>query len=338
MSPHGRSLSRAIYAWMLFLVQWINFSQGLSISPRQVTSRTSPPNGCLIVRASNAQSGEFTSLQAAVNSIGSSTEPTCIFLYPGTYNERVDIRIRAPLTLYGSTVNTKDYKNNAVTINNTLGSFDAGSLDASSTVNIRSPNVSTYNINFINGYTAGQAVAVTANGNMTGFYGCSFKSWQDTLYAKNGWQYYSNCYIEGAVDYIFGDGSAWFGECTIASSGRGYITASSRTFDNDTARYVIDHSTITSTGQSDLTGQVFLGRPWRVNARVMYQYSTLTKVVNAEGWAPMADGATPRTFQEYQNTGDGADTSNRKYLTPANGAVHKQDLWGKSYQWYDTSY
>ncbi|KAM5343552.1 hypothetical protein ACJ41O_012089 [Fusarium nematophilum] len=329
MSPHGRSLSRAMFAWMLLLAQWINISQGLSISPRQATSRTSPPEGCLVVRTSNAQPGEFTSLQAAVNSIGSSTNPVCIFLYPGTYNERVDIHIRAPLTLYGSTVNTGNYKNNAVTINNTLGSYDAGSLDASSTVNIRSTSVSTYNINFVNGYTAGQAVAVTANGNMTGFYGCSFKSWQDTLYAKNGWQYYSNCYIE--VDYIFGNGNAWFGECTIASSGGGYITASSRTFDNDTARY------ITSTGQSDLTGLVFLGRPWRVNARVMYQYSTLTKVVNAEGWAPMADGATP-TFQEYQNTGDGADTSKRKYLTPANGPARKEDLWGKFYQWYDTSY
>lgn len=48
-----------------------------------------------------------------------------------------------------------------------------------------------------------QAVALTANGNKTGFYGCSFKSRQDTLYVKNGWMYYSNCYIEGrATDFI----------------------------------------------------------------------------------------------------------------------------------------
>lgn len=59
---------------------------------------------------------------------------------------------------------------------------------------------------------------------------------QDTLYAKSGYQYYSNCYIQGkrfspelkklcwchriqlistsgAIDYIFGDASAWFTEC-----------------------------------------------------------------------------------------------------------------------------
>jgi pectinesterase len=42
-----------------------------------------------------------------------------------------------------------------------------------------------------------QAVALTANGERQGYYGCSFKSYQDTLYAKAGYQYYSNCYIEG---------------------------------------------------------------------------------------------------------------------------------------------
>ena len=40
-------------------------------------------------------------------------------------------------------------------------------------------------------------------------------SFQDTLLADGGKQYYSNCYIAGAVDYIYGDASAWFGECTL---------------------------------------------------------------------------------------------------------------------------
>ncbi|KAF9870664.1 beta-xylosidase [Colletotrichum karsti] len=263
--------------------------------------------------------------------------PSCIFIYDGVYREQVDIKIKAPLTVYGSTSNTGTYKSNVVTITNKLGSYDAGSLDASSTVNVRSTNISMYNINFVNEYTSGQAVALTANGNLTGFYGCSFKSYQDTLYAKNGWQYFSNCYIEGAVDYIFGNGHAWFGECTIASSGGGYITASSRTYNNDTSRYVIDHSTVTSASSSDLTGKVALGRPWRVSARVMYQYSTLTSVVSPEGWTTMAEGATP-IFQEFENTGAGAKTSARKFLTPATAAVTKKDLWGNNWRWYDDSY
>ncbi|KAM0544664.1 hypothetical protein ACHAPJ_011725 [Fusarium lateritium] len=305
MSARQSLLFRLLFAWMLLLAQCLYPSQAAGLLKRADTGRTVAPANCIVAKPSGAGNGEFTSLQAAVNSIGSSSNSACIFLNPGTYNERVDIKINAPLTLYGSTA--------------------------------ESNNFAAYNINFVNGYTDGQAVALTANGNKTGFYGCSFKSRQDTLYAKNGWMYYSNCYIEGAVNYIFGNGHAWFGECTIASNGRGYITATSRTEPDDTSRYIIDHSTITSTGSEDLTGKGFLGRPWRVNARVMYQYSTLTEVVNPEGYAPMAEEATP-IFQEYGNTGKGADTSKRKYFTPADSALTKKDLWGSGYGWYDSSY
>ncbi|KAF5558727.1 pectinesterase precursor [Fusarium phyllophilum] len=301
------------------------------IGPFARSSRTVAPANCIVVKSS----GEFTSLQAAVNSIGSSTTPTCIFLNPGTYNERVEIKVKAPLTLYGSTTDTGSYKKNTVVIQNTLGSQDAGSLDASSTVNLRSNDFAAYNIEFVNGYTAGQVVALTANGNKTGFYGCSFKSYQDTLYVKASWMYFSNCYIEGAVDYIFGNGHAWI--ATITSNGPGYITTSSRTESTDTSRYIIDHSTITSTGTRDLTNKVYLGRPWRVHARVMYQYSTLTNLVRPEGYSPMAEGATP-VFQEFGNTSAGADTSQRKYFTPSTKALTKQDLWGADFKWYDTSY
>lgn len=73
----------------------------------------------------------------------------------------------------------------------------AGSLDASSAIYVANKNFSMYNINVANEYTAGQAVALTSTGDYHGFYGCQFKSYQDTLFAKAGNQYYSNCYIEG---------------------------------------------------------------------------------------------------------------------------------------------
>lgn len=67
-------------------------------------------------------------------------------------------------------------------------------------MNIVSSNFAAHNIGFVNTYGKGaQAVAVTANGNKQGFYGCSFKGYQDTLYAKDGDQYYSNCYVEGRL-------------------------------------------------------------------------------------------------------------------------------------------
>lgn len=140
-----------------------------------------------------------------------------------------------------------EQKYNTVTITRDESSAEAGDLDDSSAVNVVSSNFKAYNINFSNTYGQGaQAVALTANGDQQGYYACGFYGYQDTLYAKAGKQYYSNCYIEGAVDFIFGAAAAWFGECTIASNGGGAITANSRSSTTDTTWYVIDSSTVST--------------------------------------------------------------------------------------------
>ena len=117
---------------------------------------------------------------------------------------------------------------------------------------------------------------------------------QDTLFADStGVQYYSNCLIEGAIDYIYGKASAWFGECTLSNNGNGgAITANSRESPDDPGYYVIDSSKVTSS-VSGLTGKVYLGRPWRVLARVVYQRSELGDTIHPQGWTTMAEGATP---------------------------------------------
>lgn len=112
-------------------------------------------------------------------------------------------------------ISTGSYADNVVTFQRNMTSTAAGNLDGSSVMNVVSANFRAYNLNFKNTYGAGtQAVAVTANGNQQGYYGVGLYGYQDTLYAKGGAQYYSNCYVEGAVDYIFGGAAAWFGECT----------------------------------------------------------------------------------------------------------------------------
>ncbi|KAH7076342.1 carbohydrate esterase family 8 protein [Paraphoma chrysanthemicola] len=319
------------------------FSSFTDAAPAELArraGRTSPPSGCLTVRGLGTNAGEHSTLGAALAKLGTSaTTAACIFVYSGTYQEQVTIQYKGALTIYGYTTDTGTYKSNAVTITHGISSPEAGTLDASSTANIKSANFKVYNINFANTYGKGaQAVAVTANGNKQGFYGCSFKGYQDTLYAKSGFQYYSNCYIEGAVDYIFGNAAAWFGECTIASNGGGAITATSREVSTDTTWYVIDHSTVTAaSGVSGLTGKVYLGRPWRVLSRVIYQYSSLGDIINAAGWTTMAEGAMP-TYMEYKNTGAGSSTSARKYTTTATAPVTKSQLWGGDTTWIDTSY
>ncbi|KAJ5560209.1 pectinesterase A [Penicillium frequentans] len=311
------------------------FGAPAQLKHRNSVSRTTPPSGCLSV----GSSGTYSTISAALTALDSSTSSACIFVYSGTYAEQIKIDYAGSLIIYGETTDSGTYKDNTVTITNTISSEDAGSLDLSATVNIVSDNVSMYNINVVNGYGKGaQAVALVANADQLGFYGCQFSGYQDTLYAKAGTQYYSNCMIEGAVDYIFGDASAWFGECDIISNGPGAITASSREESTDTSWYAIDSCNVRAASGLDLDGEVYLGRPWRVLARVIYQNSDLSSLISAAGWTTMADGATP-LYYEYDNTGDGSDTSSRLYETSITAGVTKTTVLGSGYgDWIDETY
>ncbi|KAL4816050.1 pectinesterase A [Aspergillus spinulosporus] len=299
------------------------------------TARTSAPAGCLTVGGS----GTYSTVGAAIAALGSSSSEACIYISAGTYEEQLTFQYAGPLTLYGETTDTSSYKKNTVTITHTISSPEAGSLVASATVNAAMDDFTMYNINVVNGYGKGaQAVALAASGERQGYYGCQFLGYQDTLYARAGVQYYSNCYIEGAVDYIFGDASAWFGECDVVSNGAGYITAMSRETASDPAWYCFDHCNIYGKSGLDLTGDVYLGRPWRVLARVIYQNSELSDIINAAGWTTMAEGATP-LYYEIGNTGDGADTSKRLYESEISAAVDKTTVLGSDWtDWLDRSY
>lgn len=71
-----------------------------------------------------------------------------------------------------------------------------------------------------------QAIALSAQAS-SGYYGCSFYGFQDTVLANKGTQYYRNCDIKGAIDFIFGSGDAvaWFEKCDIrVRKGGRYIT------------------------------------------------------------------------------------------------------------------
>ncbi|KAJ5701294.1 pectinesterase family protein [Penicillium malachiteum] len=305
------------------------------VHSRNDVSRTSPPSGCLSV----GSSGTYSTIGDALYALDSSSTSACIFVYSGTYEEQLTIDFGGTLTLYGETTDSGTYKDNTVMITHTISSEDAGSLDLSATVNVVSDGFKMYNINVENGYGEGaQAVALVGNADQLGFYGCQFSGYQDTLYAKAGTQYYSNCLIEGADDYIFGDASAWFGECDIVSTGSGSITANSREESTDDAWYAFDNSNVQAASGLDLDGEVYLGRPWRVLARVIYQNSDLGNLINAAGWTTMAKGATP-LYYEIDNTGDGSDTSEREYESSISAPVTKTTVLGSGYSsWIDESY
>lgn len=55
-----------------------------------------------------------------------------------------------------------------------------------------------------------QAVAFSIEGDRAQFYRVAFYGAQDTLYDKKGRHYFKDCYIEGSIDFIFGDGQSYY--------------------------------------------------------------------------------------------------------------------------------
>ncbi|KAH6904435.1 pectinesterase [Coprinopsis sp. MPI-PUGE-AT-0042] len=272
--------------------------------------RTSPPSGSLIVRAGTTTSGEYKTLQAAVNALPNDSSARTIFIFPGTYNEQVYITRAGPLTVYGYTSDTNSYKSNQVTLQAGVPASQAGSNDASGTLRIHKDNFKLYNVNVKNTYGQGsQAIAISQYGSRVGLYACGFYGYQDTLYANKGTQVYLKGYIEGATDFIFGrQGSAYFGGNTIAVKGPGWVTASGRE-SNDAGSYVFEKNTIVlASGSSNLNNKAYLGRPWGAYAKVVFKSTVINAPLNNALWSVWNTGDERTSnilFGDYNTTGIG---------------------------------
>lgn len=55
-----------------------------------------------------------------------------------------------------------------------------------------------------------QAVALRVAGDRAAFYGCGFYGAQDTLNDDRGRHYYKECFIQGSIDFIFGNAKSLF--------------------------------------------------------------------------------------------------------------------------------
>ena len=142
---------------------------------------------------------------------------------------------------------------------------------------------------------------------------------QDTLFAGSRnplapcRQYFAECYVEGHVDFIFGNALAFFDRCHlhVLDHGTGFITAHSRTAEAETSAYVFDHCRITTAG----AGRYYFGRAWRPYARVVFLHTQIDGRIDPEGWREWTPGTT-RTFEtasfvEYASTGPGGDMTHR---------------------------
>jgi pectinesterase len=182
-----------------------------------------------MVVSKSPSAGQYSSVSAAVKAIStSSTAAQCIFIYPGTYAEQVLVpSLKSQLSIYGSTSDTASYAANTVTLTSSLSQANGLSNDETGTLRVKAAGFRLYNVNVNNGYGKGsQAVALSAQVD-SGYYGCAFTGFQDTLLANSGRQVYSRCLVQGATDFVFGRrGAAWFERCDVrvVTASLGYVT------------------------------------------------------------------------------------------------------------------
>ncbi len=262
-----------------------------------------------------------------------------IEIVPGTYHERVIVtQNHNNITLIGLGKSPSE-----VVITNSLNSKTAGGTFFTQTVEINGTGFEADNITFENtAGNTGQAVAVADRGDRSIFKHCRFLGHQDTLFADYGRQYYVDSYVEGGVDYIFGNATAVFDHTELHSNGPGFITAQSRTSPDQTTGYVILNSKVTadlnapplSSPEPDPNApgarstasarrMIGLGRPWRTYSRVIYINTSLPAELNPVGWNNWGQVANESTayYAESGSTGPGASPSTRvpwsHQLTPA---------------------
>jgi pectinesterase len=153
-------------------------------------------------------------------------------------------------------------------------------------------------------------VAIRVTADRCAFYNCRFLGWQDTLYLHHGKQYLKDCYIEGSVDFIFGNSTALLEHCHIHCKSQGFITAQSRKSSQESTGYVFLRCVITGNGQS---GYMYLGRPWGPFGRVVLAYTYMDACIRNVGWHNWGNAENERSacFYEYRCFGPGSCSSER---------------------------
>ncbi|HXS69531.1 MAG TPA: pectinesterase family protein [Candidatus Polarisedimenticolia bacterium] len=256
-------------------------------------------------------SARFKSVQAAIMSVPAATRdnPVIIHIAPGTYKELIYIqREKAFFRLIGDNpTNTILSFNLYAGITNAEGK-PIGTFKTPSTT-IDADDFTAENITFENSAgPIGQALAIRVDGDRATFRNCRFLGWQDTILINRGRQYFENCHICGHVDFIFGAATAWFEKCHIHCLRDGYITAASTAQDVPYG-YVFSNCKID--GEPGV--KTFLGRPWRLHASVTYMNCEMSDVVRPQGWNDWKkqEAHTTARYAEYNNTGPGADRTER---------------------------
>ncbi|KAI0494978.1 hypothetical protein KFK09_025124 [Dendrobium nobile] len=204
------------------------------------------------------------------------------------------------------------------TANSSGGTFYSASLS------VFGANFIAKNISFMNvapiakpGDKGAQAVAIRVGGDQAAFWGCGFFGTQDTLHDDSGRHYFKECYIQGSIDFIFGDARSLYENCQLISMAspvpaglkliNGAVTAHGRVSQDENTGFSFVNCNIGG------TGRILLGRAWRPFSRVIFAFTSMTDIISPEGWNDFNDPLRDQTvfYGEYKCSGAGANQTLR---------------------------
>ena len=271
------------------------------------TKSAGPAAGASSLTVAADGTGDFASVQGAFDFVPvNNSKPVLINLRNGTYHEILLLRNRPFITLRG-----EDRRQTVITYANNAN-FNSGNNRCM--VGIDSNDFTLERLTLRNSTPIGGSQAEALRTNSTRCYvsNCDFSSYQDTLLI-NGAVYFTNCYIEGDVDFIWGSGVAYFYRCETRALRRGYNVQSR----SDMGKYGFIFVECAVTAADGVTNHVLARTDTTSfpNCEVVFLDCALGSHLTAAGWLITGTGGTANLrFLEYRNknlTGALIDTSQR---------------------------
>ncbi len=271
----------------------------------------------IIITVAQDGSGDFTTIQKAINSVRDlGPAEALIKIKTGIYHEKVII----PSSKHKITLEGENKSNTIITNNDFSGKTDSFNEKmttfSSYTLLVMGDDIKISNLTIQNSScNEGQAVSLHVEGDRFVMKNADILGCQDTFYAatNHSRQYFENCYIEGTTDFIFGQATVVFKNCTIKSLADSYITAAATEIDRKYGFVFFDCKLIAK----DEVSKVYLGRPWRPYAKTVFIHTEMGKHILPEGWNPwkgdkmFPDKEKTAYYAEYRSNGKGGNPSKR---------------------------
>lgn len=263
---------------------------------RFTTKPAAPDAGATTIVVAADGAGDFATVQGAIDfTPAANATRRIIFVRKGVYQELVRISGAKPLI----TLRGEDRKETVIAYANNAN-FNPSSR---SVVWVDAGDWTVENLTVRNLTPQGgsQAETIRTNAARSQIRSCDLYSFQDTL-QLNGSAYVENCYIEGDVDFMWGNAAAYFLNCELKNVRTGGFYVQARTPQNQPG-FVYVNSRLS--GAAGVTG-TFLARidpnvfP---DSQVVYINSAMGPQVSPAGW--LLNNATSSNtvrFWEYRST------------------------------------